>query len=124
RRVRTILIPTDYSEPSRRAFELACRLAGNGAARLTLVNVAEPSRSSSLGMAAGPSLPAGYRGAWESRLSLIRSRDPAVRVEYRIEEGDPAAGILRAAGQTASDLIVMGPRRKAGLGKLLRPGVT
>ncbi len=124
RRVRTILVPTDYSEPSRRAFELACRLAGNGAARLTLVHVAEPPRASSLGMAAGPPLPAGYRGAWESRLSLIRPRDPAVRVEYLVEEGDAAAGILRAAGRTACDLIVVGSRRKAGLARLLRRGVS
>ena len=32
-------------------------------------------------MAAGRPLPAGYRGAWESRLRLIRPRDPAVKVE-------------------------------------------
>jgi nucleotide-binding universal stress UspA family protein len=74
-------------------------------------------------MAEGPPLPVGYRGAWESRLSLIRPRDPAVQVEYRIEEGDPAAAILRAAGETASDLIVLGTRRKAGLGGMLRWGV-
>jgi nucleotide-binding universal stress UspA family protein len=123
-RVRTILVPTDYSEPSRRAFDLACRLAGGGAARLTLVHVPEPPRASSLGMAAGPPLPAGYRGAWESRLSLIRPRDPAVPVEYRIEEGDPAAAILRAAGRTGSDLIVMGTRRKRGLAGILRRGVS
>ena len=68
-------------------------------------------------------MPAGYRGAWESRLSLLRPRDPAVPVEHRIEEGDPAAAILRVAGETASDLIVMG-RRKAGLGRLLGRGVS
>src|SRR4051812_19316595 len=61
-RVRTTLVPTDSSEPSRRAFELACALAGNGAARLTLLHVAEPPRVSSLGMVAGPPLPPGYRG--------------------------------------------------------------
>jgi nucleotide-binding universal stress UspA family protein len=117
--VRTILVPTDYSDPSRGAFELACRLSRHGAGRLTLLHVADPPRAP-FGMAEGPQLPAGYRGAWESRLNLIRPRDPAVPVEYRIEEGNPAAAILRVAGETASDLIVMGRRRKAGLDRLLR----
>lgn len=123
-RVRTILVPTDYSQPSRLAFELACALAGDGAARLTLLHVAEPPRVSSLGMVAGPPLPAGYRGAWESQLRLIRPRDPAVRAEYRIEEGEPAAAILRDAEKTGCDLIVLGARRTAGLDRLLRRGVS
>lgn len=123
-RMRTILVPTDYSNPSRRAFELACRLAANGAGRLTLLHVAEPLESFSFGMADGPPLPAGYRGAWESQLRLIRPSDPAVQVDYRIEEGDPAAAILRAAGRTGCDLIVMGTRPRSGLARLLWPGVT
>jgi nucleotide-binding universal stress UspA family protein len=119
-----LLVPIDYSEPSRCAFDLACRLAGNGAGQLTLVHVADPPQMSSLGMMAGPPLPAGYRGAWESQLRLIRPRDPAVQVEYRIEEGGPATAILRAAGQIGCDLIVMGARRNASLGGLLRRSVS
>lgn len=123
-RARTVLVPIDYSEPSRRAFELACRLAGGGAARLTLVHVPEPPRGISLGMADGPPLPVGYRGAGESRLSLIRPSNPAVPVEHRIEEGDPAAAILRAAERTGSDLIVMGTYRKRGFAEALRRSVS
>lgn len=119
-----ILVPIDYSEPSRRAFDLACRLAGNRAGRLILVHVPDQPRVSSLGMAAGPPLPPGYRGAWESQLSLIRPRDPAVPVEYRIQEGDPATAILRAAGKIGCDLIMMGTRRKAGFGGILWRGVS
>src|SRR4051812_22226654 len=76
RRRRAILVPMDYEGPSRDAFELACRLAAGGAGRLTLMHVPDPPPAPS-GMAEGPPLPAGYRGAWESRLSLIRPRVPA-----------------------------------------------
>jgi nucleotide-binding universal stress UspA family protein len=123
RRGRKVLFPTDYSQASRHAFELACRLAQGGAGLLTLVHAADPPRAP-LGMAAGPSLPAGYRGAWESRLSMVRPADHAVRFEYRVEEGDPADAVLRAAGETGSDLIVMGARRRTALGRLLYRGVT
>ena len=84
------------------------------------MHVADPPRVSSSGMAEGPPLPPGYREAWESQLRLIRPSDPSVRVEeYRIEEGDPADAILRVAGEAASDLIVLGTRRKAGLAGML-----
>jgi nucleotide-binding universal stress UspA family protein len=110
-RPRTILVPTDYSPLSRLAFDLACQLAHHDAARLTLLHVAELPPLPSLGMAAAPPLSRGYLGAWESQLSLIRPRDPAVEVAYRVEEGPPAAAILRTAEQTATDLIVMAARR-------------
>ena len=70
----TVLHPTDYTERSRQAFELACRIAREQDSRLLVLHVAEPVRVSSLGMAPPPPLPKGYRGAWESRLRLIRPR--------------------------------------------------
>jgi len=117
-----VLHPTDYSGPSRAAFELAGLLARGWAGRLTLMHAAAPPPAS-LGLVAGPALPAGYRGAWESQLSLLRPRAPALPVDYLIEEGDPADAILRAAHRTGCDLIVMGARRRAGWG-WLRRGVT
>src|SRR5579885_3167943 len=63
-----ILHPTDYSETSRQAFELACRMARERGSHLVVMHVAEPVQVSSLGMAPLPPLPRGYRGAWESRL--------------------------------------------------------
>ena len=67
-----ILHPTDYSEHARQAFNLACRIARSRGDRLIVMHVAEPVRNSSLGMVPVPPLPKGYRGAWESRLRLIR----------------------------------------------------
>jgi nucleotide-binding universal stress UspA family protein len=65
-------------------------------------------------MARPPPLPSGYRGAWESQLRLVRPADTSVSVEYRLEEGDPAAAILGVAGEYACDLIVTGAGRRGG----------
>jgi universal stress protein A len=119
-----ILHPADYTEPSLRAFELACRIARDRASRLIVLRVAEPAFVSSLGMAPVPPLPRGYRGARESRLRLMQPRDPSVRVEHRLEEGDAAAVILRVAREEHSGLIVMNGRERACLGRLLARSIT
>lgn len=118
-----ILHPTDYSEASQQAFELACCIARDRGSRLIVMHVAEPVHASSLSMAPLPSLPKGYRGAWESRLRLIQPRDPAVRVEHRLEEGDVVAAILRVAHEEQSDLIVLSGREQTWLARLLTPSI-
>lgn len=120
----TILHPTDYSVASRHAFELACQIARDCGSRLVVMHVAEPVRLSAIGMAHAPPLPKGYRGAWESQLSLIRPRNSAVTVEHLLEEGDVAAAILRVARDTQSELIVMAGRERTWLGRLLSGSVT
>jgi hypothetical protein len=57
-----ILHPTDYSEPSRQAFDLACQIARASSSRLVVMHAAEPVRISSLGMAPVPPLPKGHSG--------------------------------------------------------------
>jgi nucleotide-binding universal stress UspA family protein len=118
-----ILHPTDYSESSGRAFELACRLALDRESLLIVMHVAEPVRLFSPGMAPLPQFPKGYRGAWESRLRLLRPADANVRVEYRLEEGDVAAAILRVACEVPCDLIVMAGRERSWLGRLFTSSV-
>ena len=120
----TILHPSDYSASSRQAFELACRIARDRGSRLIVMHVAEPVRISSSGMAPVPSLPKGYRGAWESRLRLLRPADANVQVEYRVEEGDVASAILRVASEAHCDLIVMAGRARAWLRRLLKESVS
>jgi nucleotide-binding universal stress UspA family protein len=118
---RDVLHPTDYSDASRCAFQIACRLAPGG--RVTVLHIPEPLHAP-FGMARPPPLPSGYRGAWESQLGLVRSPDPTVRVDRRLEEGDPAAEIVRAAGDPAHDLIVMGAGRQGSLWRALTGSVS
>lgn len=118
---RAVLHPTDYSDASRCAFQIACRLAPGR--RVTVLHVPEPPHVP-FGMARPPPLPSGYRGAWESQLGLVRSPDPTVRIDHRLEEGDPATQIVRAAGDPAHDLIVMGAGRRGGLWRALTGSVS
>jgi nucleotide-binding universal stress UspA family protein len=120
--LRAVLHPTDYSRVSRGAFQIACRLAGGGG-RVTVLHVPEPPHAP-FGMAQAPPLPPGYRGAWLSQLELVRPADPSVAVDHRLEEGDPAAGILQVAGDSACDLIVMGASRRGRLWRAVVGGVS
>jgi nucleotide-binding universal stress UspA family protein len=118
---RAVLHPTDYSDASRCAFQIACRLTPDG--RVTVLHVPEPPHVP-FGMARSPPLPSGYRGAWESQLGLIQSPDPTVRVDHRLEEGEPAAEIVRIAGDPAYDLIVMGAGQQRGLWRALTGSIS
>jgi nucleotide-binding universal stress UspA family protein len=120
--VRTILHPTDFSERCEAAFRVACSLAKDHAARVIVVHVAEPPVAP-MGMAPSPPLPEGHRGGLEEQLCRFQGSAPEVQVECRVEEGDAATGIVRAARATESDLIVMGTHGRTGLGRLLMGSV-
>jgi universal stress protein A len=114
---RVILCPTDFSPPAAAAFDLACSLARDQGARVILLHVA--------------ALPSVYGevvarreedGFWDERaaqLHAIQPADPAVPVEYRLEEGDAAVVIGDTADMADCDLIVMGTHGRTGLGRLL-----
>jgi nucleotide-binding universal stress UspA family protein len=120
--IQTILHPTDFSERCEAAFQVACSLAKGHAARVIVVHVPEPVAAPA-GMAPAPPLPEGHRGGLEERLCRFQLSAPEVRVECRVEEGEPASGIVSAAQATGSDLIVMGTHGRTGLGRLLMGSV-
>lgn len=103
-----ILHPTDFSPSANNAFQLACSLARDHGARLIVVHVQPPECSPK---------------ALQADLEKIRPADSTVRVEYRLEEGDPAGAILRVADESRCDLIVMGSHGKSWLERMLLGGV-
>jgi nucleotide-binding universal stress UspA family protein len=116
--LRTILHPTDFSERSRQAFELAGQMARAAGARLIVLHVTRPAdrvRDET------PFPPDPDLLAQAARAELVRLAAPAAldRAEGRLREGDPVTEILRAAREIPADLIVMGTRRRTGLGRLL-----
>jgi nucleotide-binding universal stress UspA family protein len=121
-RRRSVLHPTDYSDASQAAFEVACELAGAGGL-VTVLHVAEPPYVP-LGMVPLPPPRPGYRAAWESQLRMVRPSDPAVGVEHRLAEGWPAPEILHLAQESPSDLIIMGARRRGRLHRALAGSVS
>jgi nucleotide-binding universal stress UspA family protein len=117
--IRTILHPTDFSENSAHAFELACALARDFEARLLVLYVAEPVvvAAAELPMI----LPVVVDTGEEARVQLeaLRPNDPIIRVEHLYREGDPAGEILCAAEECHADLIVMGTHGRSGISRLL-----
>ncbi len=65
-------------------------------------------------------------GDWQSlseQLCSIQAPDSKVSIEHRLEEGIPAAEILRVAQETKCDLIVMGTHGRTGMAHLLMGSV-
>src|SRR5262249_23309297 len=119
-RIDTILHPTDFSDRSAHAFELACSLARDHGARLVVLHVVPSPLAVPAGSEALPPGPEEFAlTAEKDQLAAIQSPDPAVPVERRLVVGNPVEEILRAAAETGSDLVVMGTHGRTGLGRLL-----
>jgi len=114
----TLLHPTDFSEPSRYAFGVACALARDYGARLVALHVvAAPPVVYGDGIVVAPD-PEALRAAAQAQLAGLQVPHANVRTEHRLEEGDAAKVILRVAQEIHADMIVMGTHGRTGLGRL------
>ncbi len=116
--IATILHPTDFSEHSDLAFRLACALARDYGARLVLLHIVTPPM---VVYGGGPVPPDPWPNIEEAKAKLreLETHASQVRVESQTMEGEPVDLILRAAGETHSDLIVMGTHGRTALARLL-----
>ncbi len=120
--VKTILQPTDFSPLSGHALEAACALARDYGARLVLLHVQPPEVVYSDGFILLPESSL-VRKELEEQLRGVEVPDPTIRVERVVEEGDPAATIVRVAEAAGADLIVLGTHGRTGVGRLLMGSV-
>ena len=122
--IRTILYPTDFSEPSKLAFRLACALARDYGARLIVLHVVEPPPFVTYGeVEKALQLPEGYQQELEEGLRQFQAPDPKVQMEHCLREGDPVTEILSQAQELPCDVIIMGTHGRTGLGRLLMGSV-
>jgi nucleotide-binding universal stress UspA family protein len=117
--IRTILFAGDFSACSEDAYRVAAALARDCRARLIVLHIMPSSEREGRLHSVG-----GYRADLENRLCVVYGARRLDRVEYRLQDGEPAAEILRAAQQDACDLIVMGTHGRTGLNRLLLGSVT
>lgn len=119
---RTILHPTDFSECSNYAFQIACSLAREHGARIVLAHV-----TSSVVIAAPfvtiPPEPVDVREQLQKELADLQPSEPGLAIDRYLRDGDPATEILSLAHDVGADLIVMGTHGRTGLGRLLMGSV-
>lgn len=117
-----ILVPVDFSTPTRAAVQMATSLAKDHGASLLLLHVEEP--------------PLAYGGgelyygvdapdveALRKMLEEVKPTDPSVTCTRRLVTGDPAAAIVRVAEEEAADLIVMSTHGRTGVTRFLMGSV-
>jgi nucleotide-binding universal stress UspA family protein len=120
--IRTILHPSDFSEQSGCAFQLACSLARDYGSRLIVLHVLKAPVLTYGGVMTAPPPPMHSPEelqAVREQLQRIKPLDSTLSVEYLLEEGDPATAVLQIAQERQCDLIVMGTHGRTGLGRLL-----
>jgi nucleotide-binding universal stress UspA family protein len=117
--IKTILLPTDFSECSSQALRVATLLARETKARLIVLHVAEMEVVYSGVLGGVPTDPLLYLNGLESHLAHITPHDLDDRVETRVVEGDPVTEILAAAEGSECDLIVLGTHGRRGLRRAL-----
>jgi len=120
--IQNILHPTDFSERSDHAFKLACALARDHGALLTVAHVLAPPIVVPVDGVV-PVIPEDFEEVARARLLQVTPPDPRIRVERKLLLGDAAHEIVELARNSKSDLIVMGTHGRTGLGRLLMGSV-
>ncbi|GIW44433.1 MAG: hypothetical protein KatS3mg077_1715 [Candidatus Binatia bacterium] len=118
---RAVLVPVDFSAPSRRALELA--LAWFPEAEVTVLHVIDTEfaeRVDSEGIATRAQVVQRLRGQADAELRGLATEIAGGRFESMVVEGSPFVEIVKLARDLDVDCIVMGMRAsEPGLGELL-----
>jgi nucleotide-binding universal stress UspA family protein len=101
--IKTLLHPTDFTEASGHAFDVACQIVRGRGARVVVLHVVPPPNRYSTEVVSG------------DPLAGIRESAPDVPIDTRVEKGEPVDVILRIAKEMKCDMIVMGTHGRTGL---------
>jgi nucleotide-binding universal stress UspA family protein len=120
--IHRILCPTDFSERSLHAFQVACALARDYGAHLFVLHV-RPSPRGGQEVSDLITQPEEVTQGILQKLESLRANDPSIEVERLLKTGDAAREIAHTARETGSDVIVMGTHGHTALGRLLMGSV-
>jgi nucleotide-binding universal stress UspA family protein len=116
-RLDQILAPVDFSEQSGKALRVAAELAQHFQSKLTILHVVfSPPPPRRLAALAGELVHGALKQARRDMAVLVRKIAPdGVTVNAKVLAGIPREGILRTAGESKCDLIVMATQGRRGL---------
>lgn len=124
--IRTILLPTDFSECAGYALSYATSLARQAGAQIICVHVIEPVVPTVGYTGMAEPLPIAdiseqLEDSAERELPKIAGCEECagLEVEDVIAHGDAASEIVRVAGERKVDLIVIASHGRTGLGRIL-----
>lgn len=125
--IRRILVPTDFSEPSTQALELALKLGAPLRAEILLLHVVDAAdvadTPAAMGLVGAPYLELLAEIEEKARLKLeslvTRLRRRRIGAHALVQKGKPPGTIVATAERLHADLIVMGTRGRTGLSHLV-----
>jgi nucleotide-binding universal stress UspA family protein len=115
---KTILYPCDFSTAERAAFDYACELARDNGAKLLIAHVEEPPVMYGDGTFYYGIPEPDHEGV-RKMLAAYKPKDPAVKYEHHLLQGDPALEVIGLAERENPDLIVMSSHGRSGLARLV-----
>lgn len=127
--MKTIIVPTDFSEQAGYALDMAVQIARRSSAKILLLNVIEGMRSFSFNTMGEAETATGEEAFIIKRL-IEQTREnlydlkakkeyEGIVIESLIEMGSPYQGIGSAVADHNADLIVMGTKGASGLDEVL-----
>jgi universal stress protein A len=124
--LRQILLPTDFSGCANYALPYAAALARAAQAKIICLHVVEPVVPTVGYTGLAEPLPIAdvsdqLEGSAERELPKLTACDECagLEIEEVIVHGDPAAEIVRVAGERQVDLIVISSHGRTGLGRII-----
>ena len=120
-RIRSILVPMDFSPCAERALRCALPLAEQNKAAITLLHVLPSYVTGGLSTVDRVQLRGEMRASAESQLSALAAHEAngEVEIRFRTAEGDAAAEILSVARKLPADIIVVSTHGRTGLTRAL-----
>jgi nucleotide-binding universal stress UspA family protein len=124
--IQNVLVAVDGSEGSRKAARLGGEIAGKFGCQLTLLHVIEPPRMAPIeayGLTMAQVYEVQMQGA-RAMLAEVAKELPGVQVEQVIVNGSPGEAICQQAEERNADLVLVGSRGLAKVGRWLLGSVS
>jgi nucleotide-binding universal stress UspA family protein len=117
--IKKILAPTDFSELSAKGVRFACQTAKDVGAEIIILNVVVLDETNTVSKR--------EMEQHKQRLAEFTARhaaDAAVKIQQRVDLGQPYSAIVACAENEQIDLIIMSSHGRTGLSRMLIGSVT